>query len=91
MSWHVFERLRERLDDEVATRTGQNSAAADSKIKLAKNQAGVDYAAQAFLSDALGPNVLAKLSRYETAIANRTLRAMRELRELRADQVEQAA
>ena len=92
MAWYVYERLRMRVDEESShyPSNPDNSAAA-RKAKIRKLQEDIPYAAQAFLADAEGADVLSKLSRYETTIVNRVMRAMKELRELRAGRIETAS
>ena len=89
MLWQIYEELQERVDQEMASvrPDGQAGDARNKKAQLRRKQAmDVDLAAQAFMRDAAGSDALGKLSRYETAIANRVMGWMRELRELQSGQ-----
>ncbi len=88
LTWYAYERIRKRLDEQAGSSTPPEGSIGQKKARLRAKQADIDYAAQAFLADAMGADVLSKLSRYETTMLNRTLRAMKELRELRACQIE---
>ena len=87
---HLYEKLGEQVDQEMesARPDGGAGAAANKRLQLRRKQVtDVDLAAQAFVHDASGPDALGKLSRYETAIANRVTGWMRELHELQSGQV----
>ena len=89
LTWHIYQKLEERIDQESVR--PHLVSVAEKKAQLRRKQVTeIDLAAQAFLIDASGPDVLSKFSRYEGAIANRVLKWMRELRELQSSQIEPA-
>lgn len=93
LTWHLYEKLQDRVGQtgEGQRPDGGTESVAYKKSQLRQRQAmDVDLAAQAFLHDAHGPDALGKLSRYETAIANRVMGWMKELRQLQSDQVNPA-
>ena len=89
MTWHLYEMLQKRVDQEMAPSPERGRGSAESKkAELRRRQAtDIDFASQAYLADVEGADALSKLSRYETAIANRVMGWMKELRELQSDQV----
>jgi hypothetical protein len=89
MTWYVYKRLGERIDEESGSLAPEGSPGA-KKAELRKRQSDISHAAQAFIVDVENGNVLEKMSRYETTIVNRVFRAMKELRELNAQRIEPA-
>ena len=90
LTFHLYEKLKERMEEEAQPTPGADSGdLAHRKAALRQAQdRDVDLGAMAFLRDAEGSEAMGKLSRYETALANRLNGWMRELRELQSGQVE---
>ena len=93
MTWHLYELLQKRADQEMQEMTGRRSEgdsepAVSRKMELRRRQAtDIDFASQAYLADVEGANALSNLSRNEASMANRVMRWMKELRELQSGQI----
>ena len=89
LTWHTYEFMRTRLEQKsgAAAQACAERSLSAKQAAIDDLQANLDYAAIAFMADVNGPNTLGNLSRYETTLANRTMKYMADLHKLQSNQV----
>jgi hypothetical protein len=95
LTWQCYQLLLNRLSEATETySSGAGRRSADDEARQtaqrkkedlqAKQHTEIEFAAQAFLADAMGPRALSNIARYQTAITNDLIKLVGLLAELRS-------
>ena len=98
LTWHCYQKLLDRLEAAVDGHPSQRNQRTDGDETrqmflrgraelLAKRSTEVELAAQGFMADAMGPNSLSNLSRYQTALVNNLTKIVGTLQTLQSFRV----